>query len=169
MPFRRRGGGPLVALVALVAAGCGSSSSPSHRPARHRAGDPPVREAPARPVALRVVRTRSLPAAVQLPGLARAGTAVLAAAGLDAADSSVADVVRLSPGRARRVGTLPAAVHDVAATALGPEMYVFGGGSASGPTDAITRVTASGAAKVVGQLPVALSDASAVTIGDTAY
>src|SRR3954470_15046769 len=168
MPSRRGSGGLAVAALALAAAGCGSSSpSPS---APHRPSAPPSSPAQAaRPVALRVVRTRSLPAAVQLPGVARAGSSVLAAAGLDAADSSVGDVVRLAPGRPRRVGALPQAIHDVGATTLGSAMYVFGGGSASGPTSAITRIAPGGATKVVGRLPVALSDSEAVTIGSTAY
>src|SRR6059058_2264679 len=126
MPFRR-GSGLAVAALVLVAAGCGSSSpSPS---SSHRGSDPPATHAKsARPVVLHVVRTRSLPAAVQLPGVARAGSSVLAAAGLNAADSSVDDVVRLAPGTPRRVGALPQAIHDVGATTLGSAMYVFGGG-----------------------------------------
>src|SRR5437762_375626 len=118
MPSRRQSGGLAAVALVVAAAGCGSSSpSPS---APHRAADPaPSRARAARPVALHVVRTRSLPAAVQLPGVARAGSSVLAAAGLDAADSSVDDVVRLAPGSPRRVGALPQAVHDVGATALG--------------------------------------------------
>jgi len=48
-------------------------------------------------VGLRVVRTRSLPAPVQLPGLARVGRAVDAVGGLDAADTSVPDIVRVAP------------------------------------------------------------------------
>ena len=106
---------------------------------------------------------------MQLPGLARAGTSVLAVGGLDAADSSVADVVRVAPGSPRRVGTLPAAVHDVGATTLGSSLYVFGGGSASGPTAAITQVAPGGRTRPAGRLPVAMSDTTAVTIGATAY
>jgi DNA-binding beta-propeller fold protein YncE len=116
-----------------------------------------------------VVGTRLLPKPVQLPGLARLGSTVLAAGGLDAADGSVADVVRLSPGNARPVGALPAPVHDVGAAALGDRLYVFGGGSAAGPTDAITEVSADGGARPAGRLPVALSDATAVAIGSTVY
>src|SRR5206468_11388401 len=113
----------------------------------------------ARPVGLRVARTRSLPAPVQLPGVARAGAGVLAVAGLSTADVSVADVVRLAPGAPRRVGALPRPVHDVATATLAGRLYVFGGGSAAGPTDAITRVAAGGRVSAAGHLPVALSDA----------
>ena len=157
-------------VVAVVAAGCGSGGS-RHADKTNGAQAPPA--AGTRPtvegVGLRLVRTRVLPAPVQLPGLARVGATILAAGGLDAADTSVADVVRVSPAAARRVGALPAPVHDVGAAALGSRLYVFGGGSASGPTDAITEVTASGRSRLVGRLPVAMSDTTAVAIGSTAY
>jgi YVTN family beta-propeller protein len=158
-------------MVAAAVAACGSHS-PSPRPHAPRstpAAAGTARARPARGVGLHVVRSRSLPAPVQLPGLARVGATVLAAGGLDAADASVADVVRVAPGAPRRVGALPAAVHDVGATALGSSLYVFGGGSATGPTDAITRVTPGGRSRAVGRLPVAMSDTTAVTIGATAF
>ena len=166
-------GAIVAALVATASTGCGSHPAA----ARHRAGSAPATSpanGTARPraaigVDLHVVRSRSLPAPVQLPGLARAGTSVLAVGGLDAADSSVADVVRVAPGSPRRVGTLPAAVHDVGATTLGSSLYVFGGGSASGPTAAITQVAPGGRTRPAGRLPVAMSDTTAVTIGATAY
>jgi DNA-binding beta-propeller fold protein YncE len=112
---------------------------------------------------------RSLPAPVQLPGLARVGTSVLAVGGLDSADSSVADVVRVAPGAPRRVGALPSAIHDVGAATLGASLYVFGGGSAGGPTAAITQVAPGGSTRSAGHLPVAMSDTTAVTMGTTAY
>jgi DNA-binding beta-propeller fold protein YncE len=171
----------VLALAAVAAAGCGShpatasrrspatsTTAPSGRraPRADRVGQ---RRARAPAVRLRVVAARALPAPVQLPGLARAGRTVIAAGGLDAADASVADVVRVAPGRPRRVGALPAPVHDAATAALGSSVYVFGGGSASGPTDAITRIGPGGRIRRVGRLPVALSDATAVAIGGTVY
>jgi YVTN family beta-propeller protein len=175
-PHRRRVAAAW-ALCALVAAGCGSGehgpSSPratTHPPAaRHaRAGSAGHAKA-RRPVRLRLVATRSLPAPVQLPGLARVGATLLAAGGLDRADASVADVTRVRPGAPRRVGALPAAVHDAGAAALGGRVYVFGGGSAAGPTDRISAVTAAGRVRTVARLPGALSDAAAVALGGTAY
>jgi YVTN family beta-propeller protein len=159
------------AVVALVAAvgGCGghaSAPTSAKRPAR---GAPGTVERARQSIALRVVGHRVLPAPVQLPGLARAGTSVLAAGGLNAADASVADVVHVAPGAPRRVGALPEAIHDAGVASLGSSAYVFGGGSASGPTDAITRVTADGRAHSAGHLPIALSDATAVALGATAY
>ena len=166
-------GAIVAALVATASTGCGSHPAASH----HHAGSAPATspaQGGARPratagVGLHVVRSRALPAPVQLPGLAHAGTSVLAVGGLDAADRSVADVVRVAPGSPRRVGALPTAVHDVGATTLGSSLYVFGGGSASGPTAAITQVAAGGRTRPAGRLPVAMSDTTAVTIGATAY
>jgi YVTN family beta-propeller protein len=163
-------------LCALLVGACGSGvhgvpSSPGRtadpRPAP-RAAAARGRPGP-RPVRLHVVTTRALPAPVQLPGLAAVGATVLAAGGLDRADTSVADVTRASPGAARRVGALPAAVHDAGAAALGGRMYVFGGGSAAGPTDRISAVTPAGRVRSAGRLPVPLSDAAAVALGGTAY
>ena len=167
-------GAILATLAAAAVAGCGShASSAAHQHASAATASTPAQgTAPRRPTAgvgLRVVRSRSLPAPVQLPGLARAGNTVLAVGGLDAADSSVADVVRVAPGAPRRVGALPAAVHDVGAATLGSSLYVFGGGSAGGPTAAITQVAPGGSTRPAGHLPVAMSDTTAVTMGTTAY
>jgi DNA-binding beta-propeller fold protein YncE len=171
---RRVVGGAIPATLAAAAiAGCGSHA----RAATHH---PPASRAPAagatapgtarpRTVGLHVVRSRSLPAPIQLPGLARVGRSVLAVGGLDSADSSVADIVRVAPGAPRRVGALPAAIHDVGATALGASLYVFGGGGPGGPTAAITQVAPSGSTKTAGRLPAAMSDTTAVTMGATAY
>jgi YVTN family beta-propeller protein len=159
-----------VALVAAVAAGCGSGNPTRAQRAESRATPRAAGTQPAaHAVRLRVVGARALPAPVQLPGVARVGSTILAAGGLDAADASVADVVRLAPGAPRRIGALPAQVHDVGAAALGSRLYVFGGGSAAGPTDAITRVGIDGRSRPAGRLPVALSDAAAVAVGGTAY
>src|SRR4051794_16688890 len=118
----RDGGPPTPAAVTAVTAAPGG-----RRPAR--AG-----RRPAAPVRLRTVARRRLPTPVQLPGLARLrdGT-VLAVGGLDAADRSVDAIVRLSPGRARRVGRRPVAAHDIGAAAIGDVLYAFGGGTAAGP------------------------------------
>ena len=156
MTARAARGAVAATLVATALTGCGSHPAPPHRRAP---GSTPAAARTARPhaalgVGLRVVASRSLPAPVQLPGLARVGTTVLAAGGLDSADSSMADIVRVAPGAARRVGALPFAAHDVGAAALGSSVYVFGGGTAGGPIDAITQVTPSGRSRLVGHLPV---------------
>jgi YVTN family beta-propeller protein len=163
-------GAILATLVAATATGCGSHAAPQHHvTGTHAMAGAAGRRIAAQGIGLRVVRSGSLPAPVQLPGLARVGPAILAAGGLDASDTSVAAVVRVAPGAPRRVGALPAPVHDVGAAALGARLYVFGGGSASGPTDAITAVSASGRSGPAGHLPVAMSDTTAVAMGGTAY
>jgi DNA-binding beta-propeller fold protein YncE len=156
-------GAVVVTLVAALATACGSHSSGRHHTATRPATAAGATSAsgtarpPAAPgVTLSVLASRSLPAPVQLPGL-------------DRADSSVADIVRVAPGPARRVGALPAAAHDVGAAALGSSVYVFGGGTASGPIDAITQVLPSGRSRLAGHLPMAMSDTTAVTVGTTAY
>jgi DNA-binding beta-propeller fold protein YncE len=171
---RRAVGGAILATLAAATAGCGSHSVAPHSHAAPAAPGTAPATGTARPhaalgVGLHVVRSRSLPAPVQLPGLARVGTSVLAVGGLDSADSSVADVVRVAPGTPRRVGALPAAIHDVGAATVGSSLYVFGGGSASGPTAAITQVAPGGSTRSAGHLPVAMSDTTAVTMGTTAY
>jgi hypothetical protein len=119
------------------------------------------------PAQLRVVARSRLAAPVQLPALAVVGGRVLAAGGLSAADASVADVVRVVPGPARRVAELPQPVHDAGAAGLGGWLYVFGGGTAGGATSAITAGVRG--ARVVGQLPASASDFEAARIGTTVY
>jgi hypothetical protein len=150
----------LVALAGLVA-GCGSTRH-SRPPAARPAGEAPVATAVSAPEPrLRLVATRALPAPVQLPALAVRGGRLLALGGLDAADASVAGVVRVAPGRARMEATLPQAVHDAGAAALGGRVYVFGGGTPAGPTADIVALGSG----VAGRLPAPSSDLEAVRAG----
>ena len=163
-----------VALVLAlgVLAGCGGSSRPQRAaPATAKNTGQPPASSPraAQPLRLRVVRTRALPAPVQLPGVAVAGGAILAAGGLDASYASVADVVRAAPGVPRRVGSLPLAVHDAGAAALHGHVYIFGGGTAAGATDQIAELRPGRAARVVGRLPAPASDLEAARLGDAIY
>ena len=157
--------------VMLAAVGCGGGGKAHHDTTTSGSGpgSAPATADREPSIALHLQGSRPLPSPVQLPGLAATAGTVMAAGGLDAADTSVADVLRVAPGRPRRVGSLGQALHDVGAASLGSHMYVFGGGTASGPTDAITEVASNGSTRVVGRLPVALSDASAVALGGTAY
>jgi sugar lactone lactonase YvrE len=170
----------LVAAALVAAPGCGGGSSGSGGGAATmpattaRAGSTPHADPPARanaaPAHLRVVARRRLPAPVQLPALAATGGGtVLALGGLDAADTSVADVVRLAPGTPARVGRLPAPAHDLGAAPIQGKAYTFGGGTAAGPIPTISAVAPGGAVRSGGRLPAAISDTSAATIGDTAY
>jgi DNA-binding beta-propeller fold protein YncE len=165
----------VLAAIMMVTAGCGSakdSAAPSGKtPAANGKGSSgtPAAQRAASPV-LRVGTTASMPAPVQLPGLARTSDGrVIAVGGLDAADTSMSDVTEVLPAPSRRVGHLPQAVHDVGATAIGTTVYVFGGGTAAGPVSTITAVDDQGRSRPAGHLPVAMSDTTAVTLGDTAY
>jgi hypothetical protein len=146
------------ALVAVLASGCGSGHHPA-APVRHARTT--ARPRVVRPAALHVVSSRRLPSPVQLPALAARDREVLALGGLDAADASVASVVRVAPGRARAIDVLPQAVHDAGAAALGRRVYMFGGGTAAGPTGAIVELGRG----VVGRLPEPSSDLEAVRVG----
>jgi hypothetical protein len=166
-----------IAAAATMASACGSAhhdatgtggavktTATATAPSDHHAA------APAQPIRLRVVARRRLPAPVQLPGLARlADGTVLAVGGLDAADQSVASVVRLAPGSVRRVGSLPQPTHDIGVAAIGDTAYAFGGGTATGPLAGVLAVPGAGGARPAGHLPAAMSDTAAATIGNTVY
>ena len=163
----------LTSLVLLIAvAGCGGTArraapTPAgSRPARH-APAPPSRPAPVRHLVAHAVG--HLPAPVQLPAVTSWRHGLLAAGGLDAADASVADVVRVrADGRAAVMAHLPAAEHDAAAATVGGRAYLYGGGDAGAGLDTVLRLTP-GAVRAVGTLPAGASDVSAATVGGTAY
>ncbi|HTK15125.1 MAG TPA: hypothetical protein VL769_01940 [Acidimicrobiia bacterium] len=111
----------------------------------------------------------SLPAPLEDPAAASLGGQSYLAGGLDANDTSSAQVVAVSSGGGRVIGSLPIALHDAAGAGLDGALYVFGGGDSAGQLDTITRVETSGAASVVGKLPTASSDSTAAVIGTTAY
>jgi hypothetical protein len=156
-------------LLGSALAGCGGHSPPSTASTRTAAA--PHKALP-RPVALRLATRRTLPAPVQLPGLAVAGERLLAAGGLNAADASVADVIAVTGAGVaapRPFATLPQAVHDVGAAGLAGRLFVFGGGTASGPTAAIEAVDAGARVRAAGQLPAPSSDLEAARIGSVVY
>jgi DNA-binding beta-propeller fold protein YncE len=167
---------------ALVAASCAlgacggahhvTSTTPVRTATIRRSGATDARAGPkgGPPVRLRVVARRRLPGAVQLPGVAVLGDGtILAVGGLDAADRSVDAIVRLAPGRPRRVGRLAEPAHDIGAAGIGGAAYAFGGGTVAGPIAEVRAIVAGGGVRSAGRLPVAMSDTSAATIGGTAY
>jgi hypothetical protein len=155
------------ALGLLAGCGCGAAHTTSVTP---HAGSQGTTGGPAghSSVALRVSGVTRLPAAVQLPAVARNGTGVLALGGLNAADASVAGMVLLDGASARPVGRLPEALHDAAAASIDGQTYLFGGSNGASTSAAILRVGRTGA-RVAGRLPVGASDIEAATIGHTAY
>jgi YVTN family beta-propeller protein len=162
----------VAAFGALPACGGGASPrppAPAPRPPRARTDAATTRSPTPRAWRVTAKVATHLPAPVQLPGLAAIGSTVIATGGLDAADASVASIVRVAPGAPARIGALPQAAHDAGAATFGRYAYTLGGGTASGPTDSIVRVGPSGSAGVAGRLPVAMSDTSVATLGGTIY
>ncbi|HTA05436.1 MAG TPA: hypothetical protein VK774_03645, partial [Solirubrobacteraceae bacterium] len=169
------------AAVGLLMTGCGgtgpstdSSSSAetqadgsSHGTSPHRS-TAPATTAPGPAPLLRLTATTKLPEAVQLPAVTAGAGGVLALAGLDAADSSLAAVTLIEGSKARTVAQLPHALHDGAAATVGGHAYLFGGGDAGAASSSILAVDRSGA-HVAGRLPAPSSDVAAATIDDTAY
>jgi hypothetical protein len=156
-----------------VAAGCGGAHATAHAsapPGSYPSGSHSTPTTPVSPaaVALRLGGAARLPAAVQLPAVIPYGAGALALGGLDGADASVADIVSVDSGGARRFGELPSAQHDAAAANVDGQAYFFGGGNAGSASDLILHVGPS-STQVVGHLPVGASDIEAATIGHTAY
>jgi YVTN family beta-propeller protein len=146
---------------------------PRHDTARAVHAPQPV---PARPAgrarATRVAARRAgdLAAPLQDAAAAAGNGHVVLIGGLDAADTSTADIRTLSGGAARTVGRVAHAFHDAAAVAIGRAVYVFGGGDGVRQLDGILRVDPSSAtSRTVGRLPAPSSDQAAGLVGGTAY
>jgi DNA-binding beta-propeller fold protein YncE len=115
-------------------------------------------------------RIGTLPAPLEDPGAALAGSRVVLAGGLTAQDTSTAAVIVVRGSSARTSHALPAVQHDAAAAGLAGSVYVFGGGDGLRQLDHILRIDSrSGRATRVGSLPAASSDSSAAAVGSTAY
>ncbi|HSS80420.1 MAG TPA: hypothetical protein VLK24_04395 [Gaiellaceae bacterium] len=122
-----------------------------------------------RPVALVERTVGSLAAPLQDAAAAPSGAGALLLGGLNAADTSVADIRFVSRRRDTVRGSLPGVRHDAAAVSLGGSAYVFGGGNGPSQLDEIVKVDPSGRSSVVGHLPQPASDVSAAVIAGKAY
>jgi DNA-binding beta-propeller fold protein YncE len=111
----------------------------------------------------------SLGQPLQDAAAAPSGAGALLLGGLNAADTSIADVRFVSRRRDALSGSLPGVRHDAAAVSLGGSAYVFGGGNGPSQLDEIVKVGATGRASVVGRLPQPASDVSAAVIDGKAY
>jgi YVTN family beta-propeller protein len=111
----------------------------------------------------------TLSAPLEDPAAAAFGTGVRLAGGLDAADTSTANVVAATDQGSQVVGQLPSARHDAAGAGLGDSLYVFGGGDSVGQLDSIVRVDSSGVSTTIGTLPASSSDSTAAVVDGTAY
>ena len=143
----------------------GASSGP---PAAGKGSRRPAE--PNRPLRIRARPAGSLAAPLQDAAMASVGGKLLLLGGLDAADSSTADIRTVVRGRERTIGRLPTVFHDGAAVGIGRFAYEFGGGDGIRQLDQILRVDPStGAVKRVGKMPAPSSDQAAAVVGDEAY
>ena len=163
----------VAAIVALATAGSGSGSHATSSSATPTG--PHRRSAPSRPhtpASLRVAATPlgELPAAVEDAAIAPAGGGRLALlGGIDAAQSSTAQVTLLDGGTAGDGGALPAPQHDAEAAQLGGYVYVFGGGVLSSYDHILRYDPASHTLTAAGTLPTNASDVAVTSLGGTAY
>lgn len=155
-------------MCALTLAACGSggqTSSSTHRTLTTRA-----RHASAPPVRLTYRPLYSLPAAVQDPATATLpGGRVVLLGGIDAADTSTADVLVGDAHGAQRTSSLPNAQHDAQAASLSGGVYVFGGGQFSQYDHILRFDPASTSVSTAGLLPSAASDVAVTQLDGTAY
>jgi YVTN family beta-propeller protein len=130
---------------------------------QHRASKAPLQRIVAR-------STGSLAAPLQDAAVATVGRKLVVLGGLDAADTSTADVRTVAGRGERTIGRLPGAFHDGAAVAIGSSVYEFGGGDGVRQLDQILKVdTATGSARPTGSLPAPSSDHAAAVLAGTAY
>ena len=168
----RATGLPLLGLAALALAAGSACSSSKHASDPETTSTSAVRHAAApKPRSTAVVERTvgSLGQPLQDAAAAPSGAGALLLGGLNAADSSIADVRFVSRRRDAVRGSLPGVRHDAAAVSLGGSAYVFGGGNGPSQLDEIVKVGPGGAARVVGRLPQPASDVSAAVIGGQAY
>ncbi|TML06707.1 MAG: hypothetical protein E6G38_09855, partial [Actinobacteria bacterium] len=112
----------------------------------------------------------SLAAPIQDAAITTFGRRILLLGGLDAADTSTADVRTIAGGRVRTIGRLPIVFHDGAAVRIGSYAYEFGGGDGVRQLDQILRVDPkTGTAIRVGSLPAPSSDHAATVLAGEAY
>jgi DNA-binding beta-propeller fold protein YncE len=165
----RATGLPLLGLAALALAAGSACSSSKHASDPQTTSTSPVHHSvvPKPSVVERTVGSLAQP--LQDAAAAPSGAGALLLGGLNAADTSIADVRFVSRRRDAVRGSLPGVRHDAAAVSLGGSAYVFGGGNGPNQLDEIVRVTPSGQARVVGRLPQPASDVSAAVIGGEAY
>ena len=125
-----------------------------------------------RPRALRIAArgAGSLSEPLQDAAVASVGGKLVVLGGLNAADTSTADVRTVAGRRVRTIGRLPGAFHDGAAVGIGSSVYELGGGDGVRQLDQILKVNpGTGTAERVGSLPAPSSDHSAALVRGTAY
>jgi YVTN family beta-propeller protein len=160
----------VVAGVAGVWAAWGDDEQAAPPPPARRK---PAARSPARstgPLRIGSQAAGSLAAPIQDAAIVTFRRRILLLGGLDAADTSTADVRTIARGRLRTIGRLPGAFHDGAAVRIGSYVYEFGGGDGIRQLDQILRVDPrTGTAIRVGSLPAPSSDHAAAVLAGQAY
>jgi outer membrane protein assembly factor BamB len=156
------GAGGAVVVVFALNAGGGGPPAGGQRSVDDTGADP-------RPVA--TFAPQRLPTPISGEAIAPAGGHLLVIGGLNAADASSRQVLRLyrtGPG-AGVGGTLRAPVHDAAAATVGGRTLVFGGGSSASTSaiEALSAAKSGGAIKAApaGRLPAPRSDLASAVVG----
>jgi hypothetical protein len=158
--------------LALVLAGCGSGNAQSTSSSRgaRRSAHHAARQVPVRPARLTYRPLFALPAPLRDPASAALGPGrFVLIGGLDAADTSTAEIDVTSLHGVLHSSSLPLAQHDAQGATLAGKVYVFGGGSLSELDHIVSFDPVSGAVGSVGSLPHAQSDVAVAAIGGTAY
>jgi N-acetylneuraminic acid mutarotase len=155
--------------LTLTLAACGSSGHTSSSPHR-TAKTTTARSGNAVAVKLDYRPLFSLPAAVQDPASAALpdGRFVLLG-GIDAADTSTANITVADRRGRQRSASLPNAQHDAQAAVLSGQIYVFGGGQFTQYDHILRFDPASGSVTTAGSLPRAESDVAVTQLGGSAY
>ncbi len=163
--------GAFLGLVALLVATIAAPGGGSHSPGavRHEARLlPATGRAPERFAVRRLAAALPSPlqdaAAVALPNdtLALLG-------GLDASDTSTAEVLVLSGEHISTHARLPVAQHDAQGALLGSDAYVFGGGQFDSYDHVLRFDPVRNVVSQAGALPAPASDVAVAAVGETAY
>ena len=155
-------------VFALTLAACGSSGQTTSSP--HRRAKTTARTGKALAVKLAYRSLFSLPAAVQDPASAALpGGRFALLGGIDAADTSTANVAVADLRGPQRSASRTNAQHDAQAAVLSGRVYVFGGGLFTQYEHILRFDPASGSVTTAGSLPSAESDVAVTQLGGSAY
>jgi N-acetylneuraminic acid mutarotase len=114
----------------------------------------------------------TLPAPLQRAVAVVDGDRILVGGGLNASNTSVAEVVTVDPaaGTAASAGQFAVPFHDAAAAMIRGTLYAFGGGRGGNSTDLVQAFDpGTGAGRVVAHMPTALSDDVATASNGAVY
>ncbi len=157
----------LLAIVAVCAAACSTTSAGSNPPKPRGTATTIATATPTRVVS--ILEPWRLPQGVSRPVAVNDGSNVLLLGGLGVGDisSNAAVSVNLLTGQSQVAGQLAVAVHDAAGAWIDGRAFVFGGGAQSSVSSVQTWQAGTGA--IAGSLPGPRSDLASATVGSTTY